>query len=93
VAAGGTKKEFFDAWEQEGFVAMQPEKLVISPGQQEDSAGVNSSVGNSPAVQEVANTGLITTTLGQDNYFIKVVRLQDISFVGHHIVGRDSITI
>jgi hypothetical protein len=93
VAAGGTKEEVFDAWEQEGLVAMQPEKLVIRLRQQEDSTDVNSSVGNSPASQEVANTGLITTTLRQDNYFIKVVGLQDISFVGHHIIGSDSFTI
>jgi hypothetical protein len=46
---------------------MQLEKLVISLRQQGDSTHVNSSDGNPPAAQEVANTGLITTTLRQDN--------------------------
>jgi hypothetical protein len=69
VVAGGTKKEVFDAWEKEGFVEMRLEKLVISLRQQEDITDVNSFDGNSPAAQEVANTGLIATTLGQDNYY------------------------
>jgi hypothetical protein len=44
VVAGGTKKEVFDAWEQEGLVEMQLERLVISLRQQDDSTDVNSSI-------------------------------------------------
>jgi hypothetical protein len=39
-----------------------PEKLRISLRQQEDSIDVNGSDENSPAAQEVVNTGFITTT-------------------------------
>jgi hypothetical protein len=83
VVTGETKKEVLDAWERE-----EQEKLVISPRQQEDSIDVNSSDGNSPAAQEVANTGFITTTLAHDNYLIKVVGLQDISFIGRQYYGE-----